>query len=527
MKKNKLYVFLAILTSIFLLSTAAIFNQCGVQTEIETDKEEEIGKTGEEEEAFDQDPLDEPEIYGDGEILITFEVKVPDWTPVEDNIYLYIDGFYYGSGGGIPMEEKDPGIFAASFKALENQVLKYRYNRNNYGFSTDEEFSPDSEEARREIDVGIQPIFVGDEVKNWRWLTSMPPEALISEFRPDSLPERSGSFIVGAATLDFYNPLFNDFVSSTLKRISDSKIDYIGISYAPSSFTGTEPLTISDEHINTYTEEELEFMITEARKKGMKIMLSAGIETDPRTAEAFERIEEAFKNEHEDEWYIQLVGEWEKSMLKTAELAERYEIEIFAPSNQWPFWGDQADGQKIILNDLINDAYLKIRDIYSGIITSDYYAPDEYFDYYKQLDWIGDKWWWEIADKKETTIEEMKAESENIIGDRYQQIYRKYNKPILLHQLAYSSYDGAAGAEQINTEGPEVSEYYPYNPDYPFDFQEQADAYEAVFQSIYDEPIFIGVFSFSYTYWDSYDKSAGIRSKPAEDVWMKWSTIFD
>lgn len=54
----------------------------------------------------------------------------------------------------------------------------------------------------------------------------------------------------------------------------------------------------------------------------------------------------------------------------------------------------------------------------------------------------------------------------------------------------------------------------------------QADAFEAVFQAIYDDIRFVGAFSFGYSYWDSYDKAPGIRSKPAEDVWVNWDTVF-
>jgi hypothetical protein len=34
-----------------------------------------------------------------------------------------------------------------------------------------------------------------------------------------------------------------------------------------------------------------------------------------------------------------------------------------------------------------------------------------------------------------------------------------------------------------------------------------------------------GVFAFGYGYWDLQEKSAGIRGKPAEDVWVRWNEI--
>lgn len=255
-------------------------------------------------------------------------------------------------------------------------------------------------------------------------------------------------------------------------------------------------------------------------------MLSAGIETAVTSPITFEEIEAEFRKPQSDEWYLQLAEKWKESMARIAGVAEEYGIEIFTPSDQWFVWGDKTEEQKRMLNPLINKAYEEIRKVYSGKISSDIYVPDEAFDYYRQLDWIGDKWWWGLSDKKETNLEEMKLEAERIIDTIYAPAYNKYNKPILLQQVAYASYDGAAGAAQISTEDPAVAEWYPYNDEYPLDFQEQADAYEAVFQAIYDDPRFVGAFSFSYAYLDLQEKAAGIRGKPAEEVWRKWNNIF-
>jgi len=467
-------------------------------------------------------PSFQPTIFGDGEVLITFEVEVPEWIPKEDKIYVYTDGYQPVGSIGIPMEKKEINVWSIAFLAPKNRELRYKYNRNGYGFATDEEFTPDDSETRHSIMVGTESILVQDEVIKWRWLTEQPPQAILSTFKPDKLPEREQPFITGVFTLDFFDPVFADFVTSVLNRIKEKGFKYVGIAYAPLSFISSKPLEFSGEPINTYTDEQLAYTIAEARKRGLKIGLSAGIETDPGN---FDKIEAEFTKEQSDEWYRELVKEWEDVMVKTAKIANKYEIEIFTPSDQWFVWGNKTEQQKEMLNSLINRAYQSIRAVYSGIISSDYYNPDEAFDYYKQLDWIGDKWWWAIADNKETAIDEMKVESERIIDDIYRPIYEKYKKPIFLQQLAYASYDGAAGALQISTEGPEVGEWFPYNPEYPADFQEQADACESVFQAIYDKPMFIGAFSFSYSYWDSYDKSAGIRGKPAEEVWVKWNSI--
>ena len=120
----------------------------------------------------------------------------------------------------------------------------------------------------------------------------------------------------------------------------------------------------------------------------------------------------------------------------------------------------------------------------------------------------------------------MKKEAERIIDERYKPIFEMYGKPIFLGSFVYCSYDGAAGALALSWEGKEIAEWFPYNPKFPADFKEQVDALEAVFQAICDEPMFAGAFTFSYSYWDSYDKGPAIRSKPAEEVWVKWIKIF-
>src|SRR3989338_2486844 len=69
-------------------------------------------------------------VYGDGNTLLTFEVEVPDWTPKEDNIHVYIDNFYYGSDGWIRMVKKYNNTWTIKYKARLGQELKYKYNRN-------------------------------------------------------------------------------------------------------------------------------------------------------------------------------------------------------------------------------------------------------------------------------------------------------------------------------------------------------------------------------------------------------------
>lgn len=218
-----------------------------------------------------------------------------------------------------------------------------------------------------------------------------------------------------------------------------------------------------------------------------------------------------------------LIEEWREIMVETAVLAEIHKVEILALSNQWFFFGDQTPEQSVLVNGLVKGALREANDVYTGKLTMDFYMPSPHYDYYSEVDCLADKWWWSLTDSKNATVAEMKDRAEEIVDEYYTPFHQEYGKPILLQQLAYASYDGAAGANMISTEAPKVSEYYPYNYSWPADYQEQVDAYEAVFQAISDEEMFTGVYAFSYSYWDSHDKSTGFRGKPAEDVWVRWN----
>ncbi len=493
---------LAILIAIAIITTAALLFGALRSSPI-TSKKAQINK-----------------VYGDGEILVTFNVKIPDWTPKEDKIYIYIDDFQYKTDGGVPMQEVSPGSYSVRFKAQKRKVLKYKYNRNNFGYPTDEEFSPDSDKARREVSIKAAPKVVDDEVKKWRWLSKDAPTANISKDGPTN--KRDKKLIVGIHMLDFYQPRFNDFVPSTMKRIKSKGFDYVGFAYSANVVTDANPIKFSNKAINTYTEKELENSIKEARKNNLKVMLSVGVETDP-TSDKFDLIELEFQDKQPNGFFITLVDEWTRSMLRSAKIAQKHKVDIFSFSNQWPFWGDKTPAQDKLLNDLINKALVKIKKVYKGKLTTDMYDTNENYDFYKQLDWIGDKWWEPLSANKNPTVEQLRARTQQIIADKYKPIFSKYKKPIFLHQMAYASYDGAAGALELSTEGTEVAEWFPYNKKYPADFQEQADAYDAVLQEVHDDPMFVGVYSFGYGYWDSHDKSSGVRGKPAEGVWVKWS----
>lgn len=210
--------------------------------------------------------------------------------------------------------------------------------------------------------------------------------------------------------------------------------------------------------------------------------------------------------------------------------AKQRNIPIVVLGEQFSFLQYSSDEQIALVNNAIIDALPNIVEGYNGFVTTDYYNPDERFTWLasEHIDWIGDKWFPSIATTKKPQMAEMVTAARTFINERYLPAYERFGKPIFFNQLAFHGWDGAAGPlSTLDSEGEQLSEYYKNNTKYPKDYQEQARAYEAVFRAIAETDYIIGAFSFSYTYYQHYDKSANVRGKPAERVWMRWNGLLN
>lgn len=467
-----------------------------------------------------------PDVFGAeaNDVLVSLEVNVPEWTPTEDKIYLVIDDYQTPIDGrlsrGLPMKQRTDNVWVVGYRAQSGEKLRYKFNRNNSGYDTDEEFFPDTEDAWRVVEAGSEDMVIKSAVKKWRWLADEKLDSVASAFQPDYIPKRSSPLITGAFMLDFYHPKFKPFIPATFDRLKEKGFQYVQLADFPAFITAAEPLTIMAGSKESFG--FVDYAIQEARQRDLKIILAARLEAQ---WDNHEQINNALRATHSNAWHANYVETWKKSMLKSAAAAEKNKVEILVLPNPWPLFQYESAAQKDFVNALVHEAYAALRPVYTGKISSDLFAEDAHFDFYGKLDWIGDTWRFPLSERKETDLEYMTKQAQEIIEQRYQPVFKKYNRPIFLQQVGYAAFDGAAGAEQLSTESLAIADWMPLNEKYPTDFAEQADAHEAFFRAIFDEPIFAGAVAEDYPYWNTRDKLWGIRNKPAEDIWVKWSKI--
>lgn len=107
----------------------------------------------------------------------------------------------------------------------------------------------------------------------------------------------------------------------------------------------------------------------------------------------------------------------------------------------------------------------------------------------------------------------MKAAALQKLQDDYLPVYTRFSKPILFSEVAYYSADTSA-QQQYGVYAPEISDFEPETPSLLSDWQEQADAYEAVLWSFAETGWVQGCYSFM----DHDCKGFSIRGKTAEQV---------
>jgi len=167
-----------------------------------------------------------------------------------------------------------------------------------------------------------------------------------------------------------------------------------------------------------------------------------------------------------------------------------------------------------------------VRQHYSGLLT---YAADWWEEYNKSvtwwdaLDYVGIDAYFPLSDKADPTINEMKTTWESI-ADYLDSFHTKVEKPIIFTEIGYQAVDGT------NIEPWNYTRMF--DPKFELDLQEQADCYEAVFQTLCNKTWFKGMF---WWYWQTDPnptdptKNATLalrdytpQNKPAQGVLTHW-----
>lgn len=264
----------------------------------------------------------------------------------------------------------------------------------------------------------------------------------------------------------------------------------------------------------TLTDDELKYIINKANAKGIKIILKPHV--DPINFGMEENSNRV--NLHPDNW-DDWFENYQKFILHYANLAQEENIDVLVvgtelDSSIWEDSNSEAHWRKIIA---------KVREVYSGKLTyslgcynNNCNLPSQ-IKFWDNLDYIGLEPYFGVTNVNNPTIKEIKTSFDTNFKKYAKPLYEKYNKPILLTEVNIYSYDGA-----------NKDPIAPVSPNAKADHQEQAEYYEALFQSIEDKNWIQGVYLWSWYLdavtqkYDKQDVGDSFFNKPAGQVIRKW-----
>jgi hypothetical protein len=402
-----------------------------------------------------------------------------------------------------------------------SDTFQYRYGRNSDPSGGGENLNDKELDCciYRTLTVSENNQVVDDIIRGWRWLDSETNNFLLDDsehtvVKPDNLNE---DFMSGVQLLDYWRPEWMLPLPSTLDRIKNTvNANWVQFTPVPhiSEFTPLPKINLFD-HWNATPDSHLRQMLNAAKDQKLKIYLR------PLIWVADGSLDYPDKNERDSEWWNEYFKYVEPIYIYYAEIAQEFEIDIlgFDPLHEQY---KLSDDDLRITNSLVSNLLGEIKSIYKGKIATQFQGFSVDLDIFGQVDYLSGKFWehqLSTENSNSLSIEVMREIFETNLENQFKKASEKWNKPILINEIASASYKGG-----IKNDPSWVTQetWKPDDPNVPLDLQGQANVYEAFMASLTNKEWIAGAFSFAYYQWSHQDKTPSIRGKPSEKVLSKW-----
>lgn len=459
---------------------------------------------------------------------MTFQVKVPQNTPAEDTVYIYLQ-----NQKNYKMEKIDKYQFSISLteKQLEpeNGTIRYRYSRNGYDFRTAEYLEPDNndyfwtEKGRR---VSYNNVTVQkDTVKRWRWFPQEgTPIVKTSSIEPkgEFLPRTNGQeFRSGQIIEDLYVEAFRPFFDSTAAHMK--KIGYkVAEIDPPLQLVGENGLpkvrNLIKDNPNYPDDETLKEEILAYKKVGLTVVLAPQLCCEALNTEG--------KNK---KWWDAYFAETTKFLVSQAKIAEETGVDYF-------HYAIGAEYQQTDYAERWSKVFKEIRKHYKGKLGEMVWnlgsepgaiIPDAGFiKWGKELDYFYVAIDTPLSLKESPSDEELEKGAAKML-DGVKQLYDRYKKPIFVRTTYFNvkkTWKGNSFYDISSIPWLADSEKKLAESKYEYSGEDLARVVNAYFRAIAERPWIFGYAQFGYAHWENpLAAELSVRGKPAEDVWRKWN----
>jgi Glycoside Hydrolase Family 113 len=332
----------------------------------------------------------------------------------------------------------------------------------------------------------------------------------------------------------------------SLGKLADTGTEWVCIAFAPNMQTFDTPeFLFGDANPDMITDAELRRTFDVARAKGLKPMLKPVVNSADDVWRAWIRFfrpitaEEraaGITGEHDPygespkfrEGEVKDLAKWDQwwddytnYIVHYAKIAEEKQVPVLCLGCEMNSTEEFADKWRNLI--------AKVRDVYHGQITYDVnHGNEEKVAWFDALDFISLSAYYpipgadgqvkETPSAETTSVEEIRAAMVPV-RDHLAKVSAKWGKPILFIEAGVTPVRGCARTPWVHVDE---------RADWPNDEQEQANFYQAMFETFSDEPWFMG-----WCWWDwpaqLYDESAAandrsfcVYGKKAEGVLREW-----
>ena len=254
----------------------------------------------------------------------------------------------------------------------------------------------------------------------------------------------------------------------------------------------------------TLTDDQVAYVITQAHNLGLKVMLKphVNLRYDP----THWRGQIGINFTKASQWTAWFTS-YRNFINHYAALAHTHNVDQFCIGTE--LWGTAR--QSTHWRNVAAD----VRARYSGPITyaANHSGEETLINWWDVVDYIGVDAYYPLTDKNDPTIEELKAAWQPHLTT-LSNLASTWGRSVLFTEVGYRSQDGANRAPWDSEEVGQI------------DLQEQADAYQAVFEEVYTRSWFAGMFWWSWgqsLYEGGHcDSDFTPKEKPAENILRTW-----
>ncbi|MFC1631347.1 hypothetical protein ACFL1I_00070 [Candidatus Omnitrophota bacterium] len=291
--------------------------------------------------------------------------------------------------------------------------------------------------------------------------------------------------------------------AKSMEQLSGLGVNWVSLSplWFQNAYDSTDIYPLKQK---TASDESLIFAIEKFHSLNIKVMLKPHLDVIDVDGGRW-RGDISFPNQADWQAWFENYTEF---ILHYARLAQQRGVQMFCV-------GTELSNASVNQPQLWRELIKQVREVYKGCLTyaANWHEEFDYIEFWDQLDYAAIDPYFPLVSSDKPTKEQL-VEVWKGWFQMVENWQKQIDKPVIFAEAGYKSAVGA------------TDEPWKHSPPGPVDLQLQADCYQALLETFYEQPWFYGVY---WWYWGVNPKMGGElhrgftpQNKPAQEVIRQW-----